>query len=64
MTGAVVAKTPRGSASAATRDGGGLTANPFAMVQSLIVDTSCSVSAAVRVGGYSSPRALLLGAIL
>ncbi len=59
MTGAVVAKIPRGSASAATTVGGGLTASPFAMDQSLIVETSCSNSEDVRLGGYSTSDALL-----
>lgn len=51
MTGAVVASTPWGSASALTRDNGGLTAKPLAIDQSLIVETSRSDSAAVKFGG-------------
>ncbi len=51
VTGAVVAKTPSGSVSVDMRDGGGLTAKPFAMVQSLIVAARCSHSASDKFGG-------------
>jgi hypothetical protein len=51
VTGAVVAKTPRGSASAETTDNGGLTVKPWATDQSLIVERSCSDSDGVRFGG-------------
>lgn len=51
MIGAVVAKTPWGSASGERKAGGGLTARPWAIDQSLIVDRICSDSAIVREGG-------------
>lgn len=51
VTGAVVARIPRGSASVETTAGGGLTANPWAIDQSLIVASSWLDSAGVRAGG-------------
>lgn len=51
MTGAVVAKTPLGSASEETKASGGLTVSPWAIDQSLMVDRICSDSLVVKVGG-------------
>lgn len=52
VTGAVVARIPRGSSSTDTMETRGLTARPLAIDQSLILERSCSDSAAVKSGGY------------
>ena len=54
MTGAVVASTFLGSVSAETKDGGGRTARPWAMDQSLTVATKCSLSSTESSGGYET----------